>query len=258
MPKRLAGYAVIALVAYLILSLVLERSANDRLARELRNEIARSDTTRRIARGVYARMSIEVKRVHAQNRALGSALDSARGEVVFLAEGIRILRATAATGPVTTTRRSGGLFDFGPITLKTIGELSGWVNTKDSVPLVFATLRPYPLELSFAVIRHENRPWEAVVRVLPYDTTTSVEIPTPQVSTSIVSTSRPVCSRWYTIICDGSVYVGVASMNSLDNRGIHLAGLYSTGLFGNRRLRAIAEISTEPSATIFLWYQVKP
>lgn len=251
LDRRTVGSALLAL---LLLFLVWgSRVTTERLSRELRNEIARADTTRRIAHGTFARKAVELRSVRVSNSSLKDKLAQAHGEVVFLAEHVRILQGEVRA-PATPGVRRGRVFDWGPVDLK-IATLTGEIDTNDSIPTFRPVLQPHPLILDFAVIRHENAPWEAVIHVEPYDSTTHVVFDAPpQVATFLVSAPR-VCRHWYTIICDGSAVAAVGVTSHVTNQRVVAAGIYSTGIFGQPRLRAIVQVTTEPTATLLFGYR---
>lgn len=248
--KRIPAYLLAGLVVLLLLHIWGIQTDNRRLERDLRNETARHDTTRQVAHGTFVRMAIEERHLSG----LSSDLRSARGEVVFLAEQVRVLYSIVSR-QATPARRDGLTWAWGPTDMK-YGTLTGTIDTRDSVPTFAPTWQPKPLEFSFAVIRHTDGPWEALVRVQPYDTTARVEISQPpRVTSDLVATSRPVCRHWWTIICDGSLSAGLASSNSLDDSWTGAAAIYQTSLIGIKDLRASAQLTTEPRFQLFVGYR---
>lgn len=255
--RSLAEGLVLAVVAVAALKLFLAESTNQRLQRELRNEQALHDTTRRIAHATFARRAIEQSTLSASNAALRNALSQTRGEVVILAERIQVLQAID-TGPSTGSQRTErpDSFNFGPLQMR-LGTLSGHILTRDSTPSFTPVWHPTPLIFDFAVVRHKDAPWEVVVRIQPYDTTTSVRFEGPPViSSSLIDTANRPCRRWYAIVCDGSIVTGVAFTNSLAGPRVALAGIYNTGIVV-RPLRAQIEITTEPRAAVFFGLKLR-
>lgn len=219
----------------------------------LLNMMAQVDTTRQIDREIYARMAGVAIDLAVRNIDMDRAIDRLHGQLVFIAESIKVRYDTIRLPPIPSVGHD-GLFQWGPADLR-LGTLRGTIDTRDSTPTFAPMFSPYPLSIDFAVVRHDDKPWEAVIRVQPYGAVETRFIDIPQVASTLVTAPAPVCRRWLAIVCDAHASLGAGAADYRNRLAVVGAGVLDLGLVGGR-LRAIGEITTEPRGSLILAWRL--
>lgn len=219
---------------------------------ELRNDLARADTSRQITKDAVARLAVSVQTLHSENTSLRDGINKVGGRLVFLIDTIRVM-GTTQTAPATPARRNGVTFDWGPRDLK-FGTLTGVIDTRDSLPTFAPTFVPRPLSIGFAIVQHNDKPWEAVISVEPYGHT---EIRTiPQVSTRLTDPAMAKCGILLIPLCDGQVRGSGGLMATSDRSGPIIGVDGSISVF-SRRVRLSAQVDSWPSGRLLVGYSLR-
>jgi hypothetical protein len=197
-------------------------------------------------------MALAVKTLNIQNHELADAVNRVGGRVVFAIDTI-FVKGETTTGPKLQATRNGDVFKWGPSILR-YGTLSGEIDTRDSIPSFTPTFTPATLHIGFAVVQHDDRPWEALISVEPYGET---EIRTiPQISTRLTNPAEAPCGHLLFPICDASIRASGGFATALDRAG-PIFGLDGSIAVFSRRTRLNLQVDSWPSARTTISYRLK-
>lgn len=262
--KKFGPYVILLIVAAFGYGMLVSQlnKAKDQAA-ELRRRLALSDSTRQIAEGTVARMTLEVDQITSERQDLRQALADSGRKIVFMARGIRILSDSVdvlegiVTAPDTIGDIGlGGDFPFGPEEVS-LGFVSGSVFCAECIkfePEVDLLFEPKPLVFDIGLTAHRDLPWEVFVTLEGMDEHFRVEISQPPEIVDWLREARePPCRSkllgFLPTLCDPLLEAGAGLFLSPD--ATFPAGGYAQGSVGlgseKFRLTTIASLSQSSS-----------